>query len=428
MVSDFVHPPSVPFLVCSARNRSASAVGSHELLLGNKYGDDFQQLRLKRFTGPVGSVVAAFFILKAVLDGAQGHSPLSSIIAAIFMLSVSGTAQLMQSWNSGSEFATTDMLVSAWNFLAGSILPEAAGLAVVGAILNYVRHKPVAPLVGSALAFLSVRPFGNLCRRWWPDGKRTHQSDELAWNLLMPTLAGLFFAGAIWKFSKGTHYQHLSYAGFASLMCSGLLRLLESFAQQGAWNDPNRFWLSILALVNWIGNVILPLYGISQVVFDGAALCGLVRAGDGRRSLGWISLQPCAVSDCQEFFAWRNSGFRTEPQECASRRLQDGARRNTSNRNLQTRVTFMLLEFEDLLIVLGVGALMNVAGRFVTGQIAGLPAGVLMQYGVPLSIVPIRWHSSTASLGDTFGICCSGTRSLTNTAHLSVIAFSIVHT
>ena len=101
-------------------------------------------------------VIAAFFILKAVVDGAQGHNPLSSIIAAIFMLSVSSTSQLMQSWNSGSEFATTDMLVSAWNFLAGNILPEAAGLAVVGAILNYVRHKPVAPLVGSALAFLSV--------------------------------------------------------------------------------------------------------------------------------------------------------------------------------------------------------------------------------------------------------------------------------
>jgi hypothetical protein len=59
------------------------------------------------------------------------------------------------------------------------------------------------------------------------------------------------------------------------------------------------------------------------------------------------------------------------------------------NRNLQTRVTFMLLEFEDLFIVLVVGALMNVVGRFIGGQIAGLPAGVLLQYGVPLSIVPI---------------------------------------
>jgi hypothetical protein len=90
------------------------------------------------------------------VDGAQGNSPLPAILAAIFMLSVSSTVQLMQSWNSGSQFATTDMLVSLWNFIAGNILPEAAGLAIVGAILNYVRHRPVAPLVGSALAFLSV--------------------------------------------------------------------------------------------------------------------------------------------------------------------------------------------------------------------------------------------------------------------------------
>ena len=101
-------------------------------------------------------LLAAFCVLKALLDGADGHSPLGSIIAAIFLLSASGTVQLMQSWNSGSEFATTDMLTSAWNFLAGTILPEAAGLAVVGAVLNYARHRPFMPLVGSGLAFLSV--------------------------------------------------------------------------------------------------------------------------------------------------------------------------------------------------------------------------------------------------------------------------------
>jgi hypothetical protein len=50
----------------------------------------------------------------------------------------------------------TDMLGSIWNFLAGTILPEAAGLAVVGAILNYARQRPFMPLVGSSLAFLSV--------------------------------------------------------------------------------------------------------------------------------------------------------------------------------------------------------------------------------------------------------------------------------
>ena len=101
-------------------------------------------------------VLAAFCVMKAALDAAEGQSPLASIIAGLFLLSVSGSVQIMQSWNSGSEFATTDMLTSAWNFLAGTILPEAAGLAIVGAIFNYARHRPFMPLVGSGLAFLSV--------------------------------------------------------------------------------------------------------------------------------------------------------------------------------------------------------------------------------------------------------------------------------
>jgi len=101
-------------------------------------------------------ILAAFCVLKAALDAADGQNPLGSVIAGIFLLSVSGTVQLMRSWNSGSEFATTDMLTSAWNFLAGTILPEAAGLAVVGAIFNYAHHRPFMPLVGSGLAFLSV--------------------------------------------------------------------------------------------------------------------------------------------------------------------------------------------------------------------------------------------------------------------------------
>jgi len=109
-------------------------------------------------------VLAAFCVLKAALDAGEGQSPLASIIAGLFLLSVSGTVQLMQSWNSGSEFATTDMLTSAWNFLAGTILPEAAGLAIVGAILNYARHRPFMPLVGSGLAFLSVSAIWQLVR------------------------------------------------------------------------------------------------------------------------------------------------------------------------------------------------------------------------------------------------------------------------
>jgi hypothetical protein len=106
--------------------------------------------------GKMVPILAAFFVLKAVLDAAQGWNPLGSIVAAIFLLSVSGSVKLMQGFNSGGTSATVDMLASLWNYLAGTILPEAAGLAVVGAVINYSRKKPFIPLVFSALAFLSV--------------------------------------------------------------------------------------------------------------------------------------------------------------------------------------------------------------------------------------------------------------------------------
>jgi hypothetical protein len=59
------------------------------------------------------------------------------------------------------------------------------------------------------------------------------------------------------------------------------------------------------------------------------------------------------------------------------------------NRNLHTRVTFMALEFEDLFVVLGLAAVMNVVSHFLSGDIGGLPLSVVLQYGVPLSVVPL---------------------------------------
>lgn len=95
-------------------------------------------------------------------------------------------------------------------------------------------------------------------------------------NVIMPTLAGLFFAGAIYSFSRGLHWQRFAHVGFASLMCSGILRLLESFSSTAAWNDPDRLWLATLALVNWVGNVVLPMYGVIQIVLAVLHFSGLL--------------------------------------------------------------------------------------------------------------------------------------------------------
>jgi hypothetical protein len=43
--------------------------------------------------------LAAYFVLKATLDGAAGENPLGSIVAALFLMSLSATMQLFQGWN-----------------------------------------------------------------------------------------------------------------------------------------------------------------------------------------------------------------------------------------------------------------------------------------------------------------------------------------
>lgn len=58
------------------------------------------------------------------------------------------------------------------------------------------------------------------------------------------------------------------------------------------------------------------------------------------------------------------------------------------HRNLHTRATFMGLEFEDLFVVLGFAAVMNVVSRFFTGTLGPLPISVALQYGAPLCVVP----------------------------------------
>ena len=101
-------------------------------------------------------VLAAYFVLKATLDGAVGENPLPSVIAALFLMSLSATMQLMQGWNSGGQYATTDMLTSLWNYIVGQIMPAAAGIACVGAVINFVRHRPWTRMVFAAISFLSV--------------------------------------------------------------------------------------------------------------------------------------------------------------------------------------------------------------------------------------------------------------------------------
>src|SRR5258708_12709384 len=60
------------------------------------------------------------------------------------------------------------------------------------------------------------------------------------------------------------------------------------------------------------------------------------------------------------------------------------------HRNLHTKVTFLGLEFEDLILVLALAALMNLLAHFAgnDAHFLGMPLNIFMEFVVPVLAVP----------------------------------------
>lgn len=86
-----------------------------------------------------------------------------------------------------------------------------------------------------------------------------------AGNTMMPTMAGMFFAGAVYRYSKGGPFENFLYGGFGSLMCSGMLRAIEGFVQHAGATNADAFWMATMSLVNWTANVILPMFALTEL-------------------------------------------------------------------------------------------------------------------------------------------------------------------
>ena len=59
------------------------------------------------------------------------------------------------------------------------------------------------------------------------------------------------------------------------LMVSGLLRMFEKFTGQAGWNNPDLYWNSLLNLVDWFANVVLPVYAGMHVAVGAMKFAGL---------------------------------------------------------------------------------------------------------------------------------------------------------
>jgi hypothetical protein len=94
-------------------------------------------------------------------------------------------------------------------------------------------------------------------------------------NVILPTVAGLFLAIAILRFARSEQYAPAMYGGLLCLVVSGLLRAMETFATQRAWNNPDVYWIAVVSFVDWVCNVLMPAYAGMQVA-AGALRLGII--------------------------------------------------------------------------------------------------------------------------------------------------------
>ena len=112
-------------------------------------------------------VAAAALVFKAILDQAQGTSPLGSLVAAMFLLGVQGVYKVATgNWMGSGAYSTTDMLMNAFNYAANTLSPIVGGLSISAGILAFAQNRPWKSYAISGLSFLSVTGIWALVKSW----------------------------------------------------------------------------------------------------------------------------------------------------------------------------------------------------------------------------------------------------------------------
>ena len=89
-----------------------------------------------------------------------------------------------------------------------------------------------------------------------------------AWmgNVLLPTCCALAYVWGIFQLSQGQSASHWFWGGLLCMLASGVIRLFEYFATAQTGDlEGDLYWLGIVRLANWAGNVMMPLYGTMHV-------------------------------------------------------------------------------------------------------------------------------------------------------------------
>jgi hypothetical protein len=141
---------------------SATTSSAYTVLIQNAVSDFVYNVVRDR----VVPIIAGALVLKALLDTAEGHSPIPSVISALFLLGVGGFFTTAQGWNDGSTYATVDLLKSILTWAMTSVSPMMGIMCIYGAILQFVRKQNWSTLLFVGMAFLSVTAIWSLIQSW----------------------------------------------------------------------------------------------------------------------------------------------------------------------------------------------------------------------------------------------------------------------
>jgi hypothetical protein len=111
-------------------------------------------------------VVAGALVLKSLLDAGEGHSPFPSIISALFLLGIGGFFIQVEGWNTGSQYATADILKSMLGWAMTSVAPVLGAMTIYGGIVQFVRRQAWVVYAFVGAGFLAVPALWSLVQSW----------------------------------------------------------------------------------------------------------------------------------------------------------------------------------------------------------------------------------------------------------------------
>lgn len=124
-------------------------------------------------------------------------------------------------------------------------------------------------------------------------------------NVFLPLMTVVCVCLAAWSYAHRRDGGRYIVGGFACLTASGLVRLAESFVEAGSGST--QYYTALLTMVNYLGNVVMPMYAGVEVFLGVLAWSGfgdrLYIGDDWSRHL-LVAMLCVAISGAVRMMEW----------------------------------------------------------------------------------------------------------------------------